>query len=175
MSVISRSFLNVIAKEQLLCFRQPLFSPISRRISLIVSTSADLAPPNSTRHCSTLVNFKMSQKSITSFFTKKSPLSTSSTSDGDASKNSPSPVKKVKTPIKNKEQDDLIKEEKSQAQNSPLRETNQDEATLDSPIKKVKTTARKRIASSSDEENGSPKKRLPRETKTCCKETEKQS
>ena len=33
-----------------------------------------------------------------SFFVRKAPLSTSSTSDGDGSKNSPSPVKKVKTP-----------------------------------------------------------------------------
>ena len=55
-------------------------------------------------------------------------------------------------------------EEKSQVQSSPLREPNQiqddNEAFLDSPIKKTKVTARKRIRieSSSDEENGSPKK-----------------
>ena len=55
-------------------------------------------------------------------------------------------------------------EEKSQVQSSPLREPNQiqddNEASLDSPIKKTKVTARKRIRieSSSDEENGSPKK-----------------
>ena len=37
---------------------------------------------------------------IRSFFVRKAPLSTSSTSDGNGSKNSPSPVKKVKTPMK---------------------------------------------------------------------------
>ena len=37
---------------------------------------------------------------IRSFFVRKAPLSTSSTSDGKGSKNSPSPVKKVKTPMK---------------------------------------------------------------------------
>merc|ERR1711956_99933 len=151
----------------------------------------DLAPPNSTRHCSKLLqNYKMSQKSITSFFVRKAPLSTSSTSDGDGSKNSPSPVKKVKSPIEKKEktpkekkvktpiekkvktpfekkdQKSIISEEKAQVQSSPLREANQiqddNEASLDSPIKKTKVTARKRIESSSDEENGSPKKRIPR-------------
>ena len=40
---------------------------------------------------------------IRSFFVRKAPLSTSSTSDGDGSKNSPSPVKKVKSPIEKKE------------------------------------------------------------------------
>jgi len=139
----------------------------------------------------------MSQKSITSFFVRKAPLSTSSTSDGDSSKNSPSPVKKVKSPIEKKEktpkekkektpkekkvktpiekkvktpfekkdQKSIISEEKAQVQSSPLREANQiqddNEASLDSPIKKTKVTARKRIESSSDEENGSPKKESP--------------
>merc|ERR1712161_38197 len=88
--------------------------PFSRRISLIAFTSADLAPPNSTRHCSTLVqNYKMSQKSITSFFVRKAPLSTSSTSDGDGSKNSPSPVKKEKSPIEKKEKTPKEKKEKN--------------------------------------------------------------
>ena len=51
-----------------------------------------------------------------------------------------------------------------EVQSSPLREPNQiqddNEASLDSPIKKTKVTARKRIRieSSSDEENASPKK-----------------
>ena len=51
-------------------------------------------------------------------------------------------------------------EEKSQVQSSPLREPNQIQDDNDSPIKKTKVTARKRIRieSSSDEENGSPKK-----------------
>ena len=56
---------------------------------------------------------------------------------------------------------DYRSEDKKKAQNSPLRETNQikdePELSLDSPIKKTKK-ARKRIESSSDEENGSPKK-----------------
>ena len=46
-------------------------------------------------------------------------------------------------------------------QNSPLKEIQHDESSVDSPIKKTnKKTggARKRIASSSEEENGSPKK-----------------
>merc|ERR1711935_316351 len=158
----------------------------------------DLAPPNSTRHCSTLLqNYKMSQKSITSFFVRKAPLSTSSTSDGDGSKNSPSPVKKVKSPIEKKEktpkekkvktpvekkvktpfekkdQKSIISEEKAQVQSSPLREANQiqddNEASLDSPIKKTKVTARKRIEPSSDEENGSPKKESPEKPKTAAK------
>ena len=47
---------------------------------------------------------------IRSFFVRKAPLSTSSTSDGNGSKNSPSPVKKVKTPMK-KEVKTPIKEE----------------------------------------------------------------
>ena len=52
-------------------------------------------------------------------------------------------------------------EDSKKVQNSPLREPNQikdePEVSLDSPIKQTKK-ARKRIESSSDEENGSPKK-----------------
>merc|ERR1712008_233613 len=100
-----------------------------------------------------------------SFFVRKAPLSTSSTSDGDGSKNSPSPIKKVKTPKEKKEKTPKEKkvktpiekkvktpfekkdqksiiEEKAQVQSSPLREANQiqddNEASLDSPIKKTK-------------------------------------
>merc|ERR1712008_671003 len=69
--------------------------------------------------------------------------------------------KKVKTPFEKKDQKSIISEEKAQVQSPPLREANQiqdaNEASLDSPIKKTKVTARKRIESSSDEENGSPK------------------
>ena len=48
-----------------------------------------------------------------SFFVRKAPLSTSSTSDGDGSKNSPSPVKKVKSPIEKKEKTPKEKKEKT--------------------------------------------------------------
>ena len=48
-----------------------------------------------------------------SFFVRKAPLSTSSTSDGDGSKNSPSPVKKVKTPMKKEVKTPIKKEVKT--------------------------------------------------------------
>merc|ERR1712080_775910 len=74
-----------------------------------------------------------------------------------------------KTPTKNKEQKNIISEDKKQVQNSPLREPNrikdEDELSLDSPIEQTKK-ARKRIESSSEEENGSPKKESPEKTKT---------
>ena len=47
---------------------------------------------------------------IRSFFVRKAPLSTSSTSDGNGSKNSPSPVKKVKTPMKKEVKTPIKKE-----------------------------------------------------------------
>jgi hypothetical protein len=58
------------------------------------------------------------------------------------------PIKKeVKTPIEKKDQKKIILEEKSQVQSSPLREPNQiqddNEASLDSPIKKNKSHCKK--------------------------------
>ena len=50
---------------------------------------------------------------IRSFFVRKAPLSTSSTSDGNGSKNSPSPVKKVKTPMKKEVKTPIKKEVKT--------------------------------------------------------------
>ena len=50
---------------------------------------------------------------IRSFFVRKAPLSTSSTSDGNGSKNSPSPVKKVKTPKEEKVKTPMKKEVKT--------------------------------------------------------------
>merc|ERR1739838_1059768 len=158
---ISRRVFSVFNLTKLSCFQHPQFS---RRISLIATVN--LAPPNSTKHyCSTILVSKMSQKSITSFFTRKAPVSTTAvteSSDGDG-ENIVKPVKPTS-------------EEKKKVQNSPLREPNQikeaikdePESSLDSPIKKTKK-ARKRIESSSDEENGSPKKESPEKTKTTAK------
>ena len=50
---------------------------------------------------------------IRSFFVRKAPLSTPSTSDGNGSKNSPSPVKKVKTPMKKEVKTPIKKEVKT--------------------------------------------------------------
>ena len=50
---------------------------------------------------------------IRSFFVRKAPLSTSLTSDGNGSKNSPSPVKKVKTPMKKEVKTPIKKEVKT--------------------------------------------------------------
>ena len=50
---------------------------------------------------------------IRSFFVRKAPLSTSSTSDGNGSKNSTSPVKKVKTPMKKEVKTPIKKEVKT--------------------------------------------------------------
>merc|ERR1712029_85978 len=163
---ISRTIVNVICRENLLCSQQRQFS---RRISLIVTSSACLAPPNSTKHyISTILISKMSQKSITSFFTRKAPVSTTTTSDGDGGNDTKS-TNTAKTPTKNKEQKNIIHEDSKKVQNSPLREPNQikdePDVSLDSPIKQTKK-ARKRIESSSDEENGSPKKESPEKTKT---------
>jgi len=190
---ISRRIFSGFNLTKLSCFQHRQFS---RRISLIATVN--LAPPNSTKHyCSTILVSKMSQKSITSFFTRKAPVSTTAvteSSDGDGGniakpttaekkKASPKTTKKAspktaaKTPTKSKEQKKIISEEKKKVQNSPLREPNQikdePELSLDSPIKKTKK-ARKRIESSSDEENGSPKKESPEKPKTTAKKTKKQ-
>merc|ERR1711874_774365 len=159
---ISRRVFNVICREKISCFQPWKFS---RRISLIATSSAGLAPPNSTKHhCSSVLIFKMSQKSITSFFTRKAPVYTTavSSSDGDGG-NIAKPTTASKTPTKNKEQKNIIDEDKKQVQNSPLREPNrikdENELSLDSPIKQTKK-ARKRIESSSEGENGNNKIRF---------------
>merc|ERR1712038_1577386 len=100
------------------------------------------APPNSTKHyISTILISKMSQKSITSFFTRKAPVSTTTTSDGDGGNDTKS-TNSAKTPTKNKEQKNIINEDSKKVQNSPLREPNQikdePEVSLDSPIKQTK-------------------------------------
>merc|ERR1712223_2127980 len=118
MLLTSRTIFNAILKvPNSFCQSQHF----SRRFSLIAYSA--LPPPNSTRHCSAVVNFKMSQKqkSITSFFAPKAPLSSttsvSSSDTGGISANSPT---ETKSPTKNKE---LLSDTKP-AQNSPLREPN---------------------------------------------------
>merc|ERR1712113_39112 len=100
---------------------------------------------------------KMSQKSITS--------SSTSSSDGQS----------VANPVAKNKEESAVKlkvETKPEVQNSPLKEPNrivEDEESIDSPIKKttkVKTSgARRRIESSSEEENGSPVKESPPKVK----------
>merc|ERR1712083_375279 len=161
MLLTSKTIFNAILKVPH-SFCQP--QHFSRRFSLIAYSA--LPPPNSTRHCSAVVNFKMShkQKSITSFFAPKAPLSSTSSSS-DTGGNSANLPTETKSPIKKKE----LLDEKKPVHNSPLREPNriqnESEVSLDSPIKKTKKQ-RKRIESSSEEEeNGSPKQESPQKSK----------
>merc|ERR1712083_761687 len=159
MLLTSRTIFNAILKvPHSFCQTQHF----SRRFSLIAYSA--LPPPNSTRHCSVVVNFKMSQKqkSITSFFAPKATLSSKSSSS-DTSGNSANLPTETKSPIKKKE---LLSDEKKPVHNSPLRPIqNESEVSLDSPIKQTKKQ-RKRIESSSEEEeNGSPKRESPQKPK----------
>merc|ERR1711997_1160658 len=109
----SRTIFNAILKVPISVCQSQHFS---RRFSLIAYTT--LPPPNSTRHCSVVVNFKMSQKqkSITSFFAPKATLSSKSSSS-DTDGNSANLPTETKSPIKKKE----LLDEKKPVHNSPLR------------------------------------------------------
>merc|ERR1739838_948005 len=148
---ISRRIFIGFNLTKLSYFQHPKFS---RRISLIATVN--LAPPNSTKHyCSTILVSKMSQKSITSFFTRKAPVSTTAvteSSDGDG-ENIVKPVKPTTA-------------EKKKASPKTTKKASPKTAAK-APTKTKK--ARKRIESSSDEENGSPKKESPEKTKTTAK------